>query len=239
MGRTGYTSGQILACAVLCWATLQAAASITTEAVPEYGVLLAAMQDTRHAAEEEENAEGADKKEKSAAVEDDQGIRDITPLKKEKISVAEAMAVDLAIPGGGALYYKDYYFGIGFAALKIAGAYLIYYSYRDWEFRRSLYYSARAANQSMDPNHELQFKVPGGGYKTVEELKHDYDRAAQRITFSAIATAAVYAASLLVTYSKVEKINESAVPSFEISCSCDRLIDNHGGIIELRFTYRI
>jgi hypothetical protein len=231
--RAGYISGKFFVSIVLCWAALQAAASAPAEAVP------APKEEARHLAETDKNDKRVDKSEKIPVMEDEDGVRDIIPQQQEKISVVEAMAVDLAIPGGGALYYKNYYFGISFAALKIAGAYLIYYSYRDWEFRRSLYYSARAANRSLDPAHELLFKVPGGGYKTVKELEHDYDRAAQRITFAAVATAAVYAASLLVTYSKVEKINESAVPSFEISCSCDRLIDNQGGSIELRFTYRI
>ncbi len=231
---------------VMCfWAVIQIGAAIPVGAVGEKhsvsrdsGEILLTQPDTENSPDTDSKMKDIVEK-KSASEDDDKGIRDIAPRKKQKISVAEALAVDLALPGGGALYYKNYYYGAGFAALKIAGIYGIYYYYKDWEFKRSLYYSARRANNSMDPDHELQFKVPGGGYKTVRELKQDYDRSAQRITFSVIATTAVYAASLLFTWHEVDKMNESAIPTFEIAYSCDRLESRGGGNLALFCTLRI
>ena len=165
----------------------------------------------------------------------------VVPRQRERVSLLAALGIDLVIPGGGSLFYGNYYYGATFAVLKIAGAYSIYYYYREWEYYRSLYYASRKANKSLDPGHELHFKVPGGGYKSVTELRYEYDRAAHYITFAVLANAIVYGISLIVTYNGVQKINERALPTFELSLYCDRLIgtlaqENH---ITLQCTYRI
>lgn len=133
--------------------------------------------------------------------------------------MATALALDLVLPGGGHFYAGNMYAGYFFAGAKLFAAYLIYFSYRDWVYRKSLYRAAKKANAEIDPNHELEFEHPEGGYNTVEEFRRDYDRAAQRITFSALGTAALYSVSLLVTYHSVKKINERHIPTFEIGYS--------------------
>jgi hypothetical protein len=144
-----------------------------------------------------------------------------SPSRRNGVSLPEALAVDFLVPGGGAFYHENYYAGGLFAAAKLGCAYSIWYFYKEWDFRRSLYYSARKANRSIDPGHDLLFKVPGEGYKTVEEIRHDYDRAAQNITFAVFGTAAVYAVSLVYTWVQVEKINEKTVPTFDFALARD------------------
>ncbi len=144
-----------------------------------------------------------------------------TPSRREGVSLPAALAVDFLVPGGGAFYHENYYAGGLFAAAKLGGAYSIWYFYREWEYRRSLYRSARSANREIDPDHELLFKVPGEGYKTVEEIHRDYDRAAQNITFAVFGTAAVFAVSLAYTWVQVEKINEKTIPTFDFAVTRD------------------
>jgi hypothetical protein len=159
------------------------------------------------------------------------------PEMENEVSMAGALTADFLIPGGGSLYYKNYYYGAAFAVSKFVALYAVYYFYQEWEYRGSLYHSAKNANESIDPDHELEFKVPGEGYKTESEMKRDYDRAAQNITFSVLATAAVYALSLVVTYTEVKKINERAIPAFEISWRCDTV--EQGGSLFLGYSVRI
>ncbi|TAL39189.1 MAG: hypothetical protein EPN93_02290 [Spirochaetes bacterium] len=146
-----------------------------------------------------------------------------SPVVRRGISLPEALAVDFFVPGGGMFYHENYYAGALFAAAKLGGVWSIYYFYREWEYRQSLYRSARKANKALDPDHELRFRVPGEGYKTVEQMRHDYDRAAQNITFAAFGTAAAFAISFAYTWIQVEKINEKTIPTFDIAMSCATL----------------
>ena len=146
--------------------------------------------------------------------------RDLVPAVREEISMPALLMLDLAVPGGGHFYLGNEYAGYSFLALKVLGAYSIYYCYRDWQYRRSLYRAARRANAQIDPDHALEFEDPNGGYNTVEEFRRDYDRAAQRITFSVLANVAVYAVSLMMTYQAVKKINTESLPTFELQYSC-------------------
>ncbi|MCX7678153.1 MAG: hypothetical protein N2316_02945 [Spirochaetes bacterium] len=141
---------------------------------------------------------------------------DVMPTKLESLSLSTALVLDVVIPGGGHFYMGNVYTGYAFASLKLLFLYFIYYSYRDWEYRRSLYRSAQRANELIDPHHELEFELPEGGYNTVEDFRRDYDRAAQRITFSVVGTVAVYVISGIITYYSVEKYNAQCVPTFEI-----------------------
>ncbi len=154
-------------------------------------------------------------------------LRELEPRRRAGLSMAEALALDLAIPGGGHFYTGNMYTGGAFAALKVLGIWAVYYSFRDWQYRRSLYRAARRANAELDPGHELQFEKPGGGYSTVEDFRRDYDRAAQRTTFSVLGTAAVYAVSLIMTYQSVKKINAESIPSFDLQYSCG-ILDGKG-----------
>ena len=147
-------------------------------------------------------------------------VRDLVPAVREDVSMPAVLLLDLAVPGGGHFYLGNEYAGYSFLALKVLGAYSIFYCYRDWQYRRSLYRAARRANGQIDPDHALEFEDPNGGYNTVEEFRRDYDRAAQRITFSVLANVAVYAVSLMMTCQAVKKINTESLPTFELQYSC-------------------
>lgn len=128
------------------------------------------------------------------------------------------IALDI-LPGAGHFYTGHYYHGVFFATLKVVGAYTLYYYWHYWDYRRSIYRSARDANQDIDPHHDLQFKDPDGGYRTVEEMKHEYDRAAHYFTLAIIGNVAVYAASAVFTWLHVRDINENRLPVFDIQYS--------------------
>jgi len=163
----------------------------------------------------------------------------LPPLMEEEIPLYRALAVDFFVPGGGALYHGNYYRGAAFGALKLAGAWAVYHYYRVWRYRRSLYHSARDANAALDPHHELSFRVPGEGYKTVGELRRDYDSAAQSITFAVIANVLVYGASLYTTYHLVERMNERSIPAFELTVDRNDSGELTGYSLRCIFTYRI
>ena len=165
-------------------------------------------------------------------------INNLTPQGGEKVSLRKALLLDLLVPGGGHFYTGNTGFGITFASLKVIGLWSLYYCYSDWKYRRSLYYSARDANESMDPDHRLYFEDPDGGYKTVDEYERDYDRAAQRITFAVLANVLVYASSMIFTYYHVVRINENAVPTFEIQYSCANNVSGTEVLLTARYLYR-
>ena len=158
--------------------------------------------------------------------------------KTKRISFWTAAALDVVFPGGGHFYTDRYGTGYVFLGLKAAAIGSVIYCYRDWKYRRSLYRSARYANGRIDPDHELQFENPGGGYKTVSDYRHDYDRAAQRITFSAIVTVAVYIASLTVLYFNVSESNERSLPVLEMQYGRSAVGDGHDEAIMLQYTGR-
>lgn len=165
-------------------------------------------------------------------------LRDITPEQGEGVSMAAALTLDLIVPGGGHFYVGNIYSGYFFAGAKLLAAYCIYFSYRDWIYRRSLYRAAKRANAEIDPNHELEFESPEGGYNTVEEFRRDYDRAAQRITFSVLGTAALYTVSMILTYHSVKKINERRIPAFEIGYYRGIIGDGGEDVITFSFNGR-
>lgn len=182
------------------------------------------------------NGEGEPQTENAANRRD--GIYNLTPGGGEKVSLTEALVLDLLVPGGGHFYTGNTGLGVTFASLKVIGLWSLYYCYSDWKYRRSLYYSARDANESIDPDHRLEFEDPEGGYKTVDEYERDYDRAAQRITFSILANVLVYAASMIFTYYNVMQINENAVPTFEIRYSCANNEHEGEALLTAGYTYR-
>lgn len=136
------------------------------------------------------------------------------PVKKSQISMPLLLGLDLLVPGGGHFYRGSYIMGGTFLTLKVAGAWSIYYFYKDWQYVRSLYISAKKANAEIDPDHELLFEDPRGGFKTVREFKREYDSAAQNITFTVVATAVVYGVSLAINYIYGTEYNEDRTPLF-------------------------
>ncbi len=51
--------------------------------------------------------------------------------------------------------------------------------------------------------------------------------------------AAVYAASVFLTCARVGEMNERAIPTFEISCFGDRVVDSDGCVFRLGRSMRI
>ncbi|MDH7554239.1 MAG: hypothetical protein QHH74_11345 [Spirochaetota bacterium] len=131
----------------------------------------------------------------------------------EPVSLWKALAWDV-LPGGGHMYTGHYEYAAVFAGLKISGVYAMYYYYNYWQYRGSLYRSAKKANEAIDPEHDLLFKDPEGGYKTVKEFGYAYDRAAHYFTLSILANAAIYITSWLCTWYHVQEINESRQPTY-------------------------
>ena len=166
-------------------------------------------------------------------------IDNIVPQEGERISYFTVFALDLAVPGGGHFYINNYYLGLSFAVLKLFGLYSIYYFYNDWEYKRSLYYAAKRADESVDPNHNLEFKDPDGGYKSVKEYRRDYDRAAQNITFAVLANVVLYVSSLTFLYFNVKELNERSYPLFEFQYNRAKFEDITDDIYSFSFVYRI
>ncbi len=201
------------------------------EAVPSAVALKEDVSDSMRARDDgTELFRGAEKKKE---------IDNLVPEAKKSVSLFKAITLDIAIPGGGHFYTGNYYQGLTFTALKLIGAYSIYYFYQEWKYSRSLYYSSRMANENLDPYHELEFRDPDGGYKTVEEYRREYDKAVQRITFAVIANAAIYITSVIFVYYDVREINERAVPTFDLQYSCDIINGSVEGLISFGYTLRI
>ncbi len=168
----------------------------------------------------------------------EEGVSALAPMRAPEKSLATALLLDLAVPGGGHFYTGDTYTGVTFAALKVVGAYMIYYCYADWKYRRSLYRASRRANENIDPGHRLEFEDPEGGYMTVDDYRRGYDRAAQRFTFSILANAALYVVSAAFVWYRVTEINENAVPTFELQHSRDTFDLGGEYTLAMRFSYR-
>lgn len=164
-------------------------------------------------------------------------IDDLVPEKSSYLSLPLLLGLDLLVPGGGHFYRKSYWLGSGFVALKVAGAYSIYHFYNQWTFYRSLYYSAKKANADIDPDHQLLFKVPGGGYKTVDELKHLYDSSAQNITFAVVGNILVYSVSLVINYVYYKRNSGDSIPTFNLALST--LVLENDIVVSLGYTYRL
>jgi len=180
--------------------------------------------------------------EKGVSVEEvdngDTYVEQLEPREGDQLSTPAIMALDI-LPGAGHFYTGHYYHGVFFATLKVVGAYSLYYYWKYWDYRRSLYRSARDANRDMDPHHDLQFDDPDGGYKTVEEMRHEYDRAAHYFTLAVIGNVAVYVASAVFTWLHVREINENRLPVFDIQYSSATFNSTMDHRCAFSFTVRI
>lgn len=146
-------------------------------------------------------------------------IDNLIPSETGKVSMIKVLTLDFFVPGGGHFYRGDYYFGIAFLLFKFAGAYSIYYFYKEWKYARSLYLSAKKSNELIDPDHELYFADPDGGYKTVEGFKQKYDSTVQLITLTVLANIVIYTASIIINYNYINEMNEKSYPTFELQYS--------------------
>ncbi len=164
-------------------------------------------------------------------------IDDLVPEKSPYLSLPLLLGLDVLVPGGGHFYRKSYWMGSGFLVLKVAGAYSIYHFYNQWTFYRSLYFSAKKANADIDPDHQLLFKVPGKGYKTVDELKHLYDSSAQNITFAVVGNILVYSVSLVINYVYYKRNSGDSIPTFNLALST--LVSDNDIVVSLGYTYRL
>ena len=109
--------------------------------------------------------------------------------------------------------------GAGFAGAKIGAGFAAWYYFNEWDYNRSLYNAARKGNRTLDPNHELKFRLPDGTYRTVNQLKRDSDASAQNVTITMAVNLTIYAVSLLVNYQAVSEFNEESAPSFHADYS--------------------
>jgi hypothetical protein len=77
------------------------------------------------------------------------------------------------------------------------------------------------------------------GYSTFGGMRRDYNRVTENISFTVIGVAAVYAPPALFTCARVGEMNGRAIPTFEISCFGDRVVDSDGCIFRLGRSMRI
>jgi len=163
-------------------------------------------------------------------------IDNLVPSVQSGVNEWEVMVLDI-LPGGGHFYRGDYFWGVTFGILKCAGIYSVYYFYRDWEYRRSLYGAAKKADREIDPDHYLFFKS-GGGYKTTSRLQRDYDSAMQMLTLSVAVNAFIYTASMLINHNRIAEYNKRTIPTFDIYSS-SVMGQSEEKILSIRFNYRI
>ncbi|MDY6969309.1 MAG: hypothetical protein SVR08_11755 [Spirochaetota bacterium] len=169
----------------------------------------------------------------------DREISDLLPRKRECVSMVNAIVIDLILPGGGHFYTGKYYYGTGFALLKVIGGCLLYHYYDQWKEKRSDYYSSKTGDKINGNNPRILQNNGSNGSELIQKEKLDYDRSAQNLTFTVIANAALYLSSLFLTYSSVKKINESSIPTFEFSYSSNRLYAKREEIVSFTFNFRI
>ncbi|MCP4136041.1 MAG: hypothetical protein GY754_34040 [bacterium] len=142
--------------------------------------------------------------------------KDIDPLVPRKIggtSLFTTLALDI-LPGGGHFYRGDYPYGIGFALLKAGGGMAIYFCYNNFSNARDTYNNDRSLGN-----------------------ERSYDSAAQGIVFAVIANVIIYTASAIINYNDVTRINERAIPSFQVAYSVSH--ENHENRYSILYTFKL
>jgi hypothetical protein len=152
---------------------------------------------------------------------DDTVIYEKTPKRSEGISTAAALSLDL-FPGGGHLYLGDYGRAGFFGTMKIGGGGALYFFYKDWRKRQRYYRGAERIRTQLGVSTSTKIHGPDGRFRSVNAYKKEYDRAAQKMTFSVIGNTAVYAVSWIMVYGRCCDINEGTVPTFDVAFSPDR-----------------
>ncbi len=156
-----------------------------------------------------------DKEQPQAVEKPAPSVMDRTPGNGRKVSMFNTLALDVLLPGGGFFYRHKWIWGAGFAAARIGAGFAAWYYVNEWSYNHSLYDAARRGNTTLDPTHELLFRLPDGSYKTVRQIKRDYDASAQNMTIAFVTNGAILAVSLLLNYQAVKEQNEDGAPSFQ------------------------
>lgn len=152
-------------------------------------------------------------------------IDNIIPRKKSGLSAFNAMGLDVLIPGGGHFYTNSYSRGMFFATIKIAGAYSMYYFYREWRYFQSQYQDSK--------------RDAGSDTNTVEESQWEYDRSVQKLTLAIIVNVAIYVVSCTVLYHSVKDYNQRTIPTFDVNYSSVKRDGVSEGLMQAMYSIRI
>ena len=166
----------------------------------------------------------------------DNEIADFTPRMSNGVSMAAAITLDLAVPGGGHFYLGNIGYGIGFLLLKCTTIYFIYHFFREYDRSREAYYSARMLYQVYGPGQFPLLPDRNGNLKTLTQIEKMYDISAQMILFTVAINILVYTVSALLCYFDVKEINEQEIPTFQIGYFY-RTEDAKEEMFTLRYTY--
>lgn len=164
-------------------------------------------------------------------------VMDLVPGSVQRESMVKTLCLDLAVPGGGFFYRQEWLWGAGFAAARVAAGLTAWYCFHECNYYRSLYRSSSRANGIIDPGHELLFRMPDGTYRTVRQMKRDYDSAVQRVTITMAVNVAILAASLLLNYQHVSEINADNSPSFHTEYA--KLPGTEGHSVRMTIIFRM
>lgn len=130
-------------------------------------------------------------------------IYNLTPQKNKETSLIKTLSLDILLPGGGHFYNEEYFSGGSFAALKLIGAFSIYYFNKKMNKAKDEYIYKKNNNLSYNSN------------------KHLYERNTRFYTFSIAFELIVYATSLFINYNKIQELNEKSIPTFEFTALND------------------
>ena len=126
---------------------------------------------------------------------------DYVPTQNEKPTAPwKLAALDVFIPGYGLMKQDQFYWGLTYLSAKIAGGVWIYLSWRNYNFRDSVY-RAGAKRQSLE-NDPLLFADPRGSdnFFSLQDLKNQADTAHLFFILSLIGNGLLYGASAYHTY---------------------------------------
>ena len=164
----------------------------------------------------------ADTIKKSKKIDKSNEVDDLIPSRGSGFSMMNTILLDVALPGGGHYYRGDYYNGILFMTLKLAGIYSIYYFAKEWEEAGDDYDAAKKSNLPTD---------------TLTDYERKYDRSAQYLFFAVFSSVLFYSLSIFINYKSVKKMNSVTYPAFEFSYS-KRMNQNNDNIFILKYNYR-
>ncbi len=168
----------------------------------------------------------------SSGYEVDERIPDV----KTRHSILKVFMFDILAPGYGHFYFKNYYWGFTFIALKLLCAYSFYYSYKELGDKRSTYYDSKRVYNACYNEFPLWRRLSD---ETVQNHKRVYDRAQQHVTFAILGNISVYLSSLILSYMNLKKLNENSIPTFELKYTFNKVSSKKGGDILILFNLRV
>ena len=159
---------------------------------------------------------------KSKKIDKSNEVDDLIPQRGSGFSMMNTIILDVVLPGGGHYYRGDYYNGVLFMTLKLAGIYSIYHFSKEWEEAGDDYDAAKNSNLPAD---------------TLTDYERKYDRSAQYLFFAVFSSVLFYSLSIFINYKSVKKMNSVTYPAFEFSYS-KRMNQNKDNIFILKYNYR-